>query len=430
MTENARDPFAPPPLPADLRERAEAAGWPAELIEKAQALRVPRRFFEWWVTHGDFGLERAQWGIRHWDRLTFGHLRGRDATLLDNDRFAELWDNAPERIGDWEITVERRPNAFAQFVLQDNVSIPVIEDNGLLVACVVWAHVNVIVGGQRLAVHCGQGLRVHQAFRGEGYGNVVRAVGRPVSFRPTDGQFHYVRSQNYAAIDFFKHTTPSVVAGSPEREGDVPGISVTVQQYPRRPHKRGGTGIRLAQRSDVRRCVSLTNRTHRGYDLFRPRSEQELELRLDSGYWGERPAGWAPVYGWDDFWVVEDGGRIVACGGLWDRGRDIRERWRNHWTNEERTVSYTALLDFGFERGREDAMARLIEHFIGEADRLGRDFLIAPLEQFPRVAALLEHCAPVPETRALGWLRWGPDGEDIVPPQPAIARPFTDLSYW
>lgn len=292
------------------------------------------------------GLERAQWGIRHWDRLTFGHLRGRDATHLDNDRFAELWFNAPEQISDWEITVERSPDAFAQFKLQDHVAVPVIEDNGLLVACCVWAHLNVIVGGKRLSVHCGEGLQVHKDFRGEGYGNLVRAVGRPVWFRPTSAQFHYVRSQNYAAIDFVKHTTPAVVAGSPERQGDVPGISVTVQQYAGRPYKGKARGIRPVALTDIRCCVSLINSTHRGYDLFRPRTEQELELRLDGGYWGARPTDWTCVYGWDEYFVVEEAGRIVACGtgaaifantgGTWRRANSGPSAPRRCWTSASR----------------------------------------------------------------------------------------------
>lgn len=75
-------------------------------------------------------------------------------------------------------------------------------------------------------------------------------------------------------------------------------------------------------------------------------------------------------------------------------------------------------------------MARLIGYFIGETDRLGRDFLVTPLEQFPRVAATLDRFEPVLETRAMGWLLWDENGGDVVPPDPQIARPFTDLMYW
>ena len=48
----------------------------------------------------------------------------------------------------------------------------------------------------------------------------------------------------------------------------------------------------------------------------------------DEHFWGERPDFYRGVYGWSDYRVLEENGRITACAGLWDRGRDVRERWR------------------------------------------------------------------------------------------------------
>ena len=95
----------------------------------------------------------------------------------------------------------------------------------------------------------------------------------------------------------------------------------------------------------MERCVELINRTHAGRDLFRPYTAEFLADRLDEGFWGARPPGWVPVYRWEDMRVIERGGEIVACAGLWDRGRDLRERWRHRETGDERTISTAALLD-------------------------------------------------------------------------------------
>ncbi len=97
--------------------------------------------------------------------------------------------------------------------------------------------------------------------------------------------------------------------------------------------------------------------------------------------------------------MVEEEGRVVACAGLWDRGRDVRERWRHKLTGEERAITVTALMDFGFEAGHERSMVRLIAYLIGETDRLGRDYLLAALQHLPRVSALLEDYKPIEETR-------------------------------
>src|SRR2546428_6124361 len=255
---------------ADLKPAWIANGWPEDLLQTALGLRIPRRQVQWWLAQGGRGLERARQWIPQLIQLTPATIVGREATLLDNDRFSDLWANAPEEIGDWEITVERAPNAFAQFQLQENVSIPVLEERGILLACVIWAAHNVIVAGRRLTVHCGIGLRVRREGRGKGYGNLVRAVLRPAWYPYTSGQFHYMRSQNYAAVDFFKHTSPSVVASSPPRADDVPGIPVTVHQYPARDLAQLGEGVRSAQPSDLGQCVELINGTHSGQDLFCP----------------------------------------------------------------------------------------------------------------------------------------------------------------
>ena len=68
----------------------------------------------------------------------------------------------------------------------------------------------------------------------------------------------------------------------------------------------------------------------------------------------------------------------------------MREVWRHKETGEVRSFDCTALLDFGYAEGREDAMLRLIQHFIGLTHDLGRSYLVAPLEQLPDLAGKAE----------------------------------------
>jgi hypothetical protein len=191
----------------------------------------------------------------------------------------------------------------------------------------------------------------------------------------------------------------------------------------------GSASIRQPQASDISRCVELINRTHQGLDLFATYDSRSFEMRLLGGAWGKQPSH-RYVYGWQDFFVVEDEDGIQACGGLWDRGRDIRERWYNGKTGEESTSSVTALLDFGHAEGQEVALANLVRYFINRTKLLGRDRLLVPLQQLPAVADLLADCQPEIETRALGWFLWDENGADIRPPRPAVERPYTDLAYW
>lgn len=412
--------------PDDLKAAAEKRGWPDGLLQRALDLRVPREVIERWLAMPWTNVESVQLRLKWHERLTFGTLRGREATLADNEAFADLFANAPEEVGEWEIFTERGPNAFAQFRLQENVNVLVIEEQGLLIAACSFSHRKTIVGGRRVVVRYGQALRVRKEYRRQGYGDQVRSLPWGVfAARNAHGQYDIMRSQNFAVVNWWKKYVPDFFDDVPQREGEVPGIPVTVFQYPARAFRDDAGGIRRVRPADVSRCVGLINRTHRGLDLFRPYTQDFLQNRLDDGVWGELSTeswhrAWPRVYSWDDYYVLEERGRVVACAGLWDRGRDMRDRWRHQETGEEKVISTTSALDFGYEQGHEASMARLIGFLISETHRLGRDYLAIPLDQLPALATELEPYGPLPETRAL---RWG-----LAEPQ--ITRPHIDLSYW
>jgi hypothetical protein len=414
------DPFAPPPIPDDLQRAWRQRDLPQDLLTRAAKLRslnVPRGFLAWGGENAHNVPKRLDWE----ERLKFGDLRGREATQADVDQFSELMANSPEDVGEWEITTERGPNPFAQFRLQENVNVLVLELRGLLIACCSFTHRNTYVAGRPFTVRYGQALRVHRDFRRQGYGDLVRMLGWGIgAARPSNPQYDIMRTQNFAVVGWWEKYVPDFWEDVPKKEGEVPGNRVTVLQVPPRTFGGPKRGIRKVRREDVAACVRLINRTHKGLDFFRPYSAHFLEGRLDDGYWGERPPMWPKVYDWDDYYVLEEEGRIVACGGLWDRGRDARDVWRHKETGEEKVITSTSVLDFGFARGREESLARLLGFLNGETYKLGRTFTGVPLQHLPKVARQLERYEPLEETRAL---RWGLR-------EPQVTRAYIDLAYW
>jgi Acetyltransferase (GNAT) family len=413
---------------AAIARIARERGWPAELAERMTALKLLPSTLDSWAWFG-LSPQQAAAQLAWHERMTIGDLRGRDVAFTDNDAFAALWADSPEEIGEWEVTVERGPDAFAQFKLQENVHLPVLSLGGELVACCGFSRRNVLIQGRRVSVLYGQALRVRRAYRRKGYGDQVRRLGgSPAIGRPAIGQYDLMRTQNYAVVSWWKKFVPSSYENVPESEGRVPGSQVTISQFPAQPCADSDARIRPARREDIAACAAIINRTHAGMDLFRPYSAEWLESVLDEGFWSDRgksgpnPAldWWKPVYSWRDYFVVEERGRIAACGGLWDRGRDMRERWRRRGGDQERVVAIAALLDFGYAEGAEPAMAALLSRFIGRAHELGRDYLAAPIDHLPALRAAMEAMRPEPDTRALRWTL----------KDPAIVRPYTDLRYW
>ncbi|MGH7860484.1 MAG: hypothetical protein ACREQY_24400, partial [Candidatus Binatia bacterium] len=246
----------------------------------------------------------------------------------------------------------------------------------------------------------------------------------------TQGQWFYIRSQNSAAVEWMNALNPEFLSSAPQRSDDVPGTEVFVLQYPSRMYQGDASGIRLVSESDLPACVDLINRTHVTCDLFTPYTVEGLGFELNERLRGRRPNWWGQHYGWPNYHVLEEEGRILACAGLWDKGANVRERWRLKATGDEKLIDATALIDFGFAEGREDAMVRLISCLIGKSAELGRGYLVAPLQYLPEVAEQLEQHEPVPERRGLLWRTFGDDFEQMPVADPPMTRPFSDLRYW
>ncbi|HTO54110.1 MAG TPA: hypothetical protein VMR50_12040 [Myxococcota bacterium] len=407
--------------PAELRELLRARGVSDALLERALARGVPVQSLWGWANWRKLDSADLEQLIGWHERFTTGDLRAREVTQGDNDAFCELWASSPEELGKLEITVLRGPDAFAQFRLQQKVHLHVIADGNVLIASCGWSRRNVEIAGQRVSVSYGQALRVHRDYRRQGWGDAVRCFSRAMNTAlPDVGQYDIMRSGNFAVVDWWKKHVPGFFTNTPQREGEVPGLPVAVTQIPVQAVTAGDARIRPGVPDDLGQCVALLNRTHRGLDLYRPHSEEHLADQLDEGYWGPRAPWYPTVYGWKDFFVLEHAGRIRACAGLWDRGRDLRERIRERESGAERILSGTALLDWGFAEGAEDAMVELVGALAARSRALGRDFLSAPLDHQPELAKRLESLEPGLETR---YLRWGN-------PELPIARPYTDLRYW
>ncbi len=419
MTATVETIFPPFPLPVGLAEKAVGRGWPPELVQRFVNIGMSARRIEEALDQGMPAKDAEHW-VTMRERLTFGTIQSRIAMSNDADALVALFADSSEAIGDWDVTVERGPDPFAQFKLQEEAYIRLTMDRGIAVAASAVARLSTYVGGKKLMVRCTQAFRVRNECRGQGLASLNQEVGRPDYQEWTHGQFYYIRPQNEQSIQWLRHQGIS----EQRTAGDVPGILASVTLLPTRPFDADPTGIRRARRSDVGRCAALINAAHAGRDLFRPLMASTLKQRLDGYAWAD--VGLTRVYGWDDYRVVEEDGRVVACAGLWDRGRDIREVWRNRVTGETKVLESGAVLDLGFEPGHEAALARLLRYLLGESQRLGRTHLMVWLQHLPAVESLLEELEPGADRRGLQWRTYATPGR----PDPPMIRPHIDLRYW
>ena len=206
-------------------------GWPGDLLARARQLHISEEYMQRWF-RWDATLERAQEEVTWAERLQEGSIRFRQLTFADNEAFCELWANSPEQIGDWDVTVERGPDGFASFELQERPVLNGLFDEGVMVACVSFSLRHTIVGGQRISVRFGQAMRVHNAHRGKAYAHWVRSLPWAIGINlPTRVQYDYIRARNMTMEKWNKKFMPEI-GSVPKREDDVPGVPVTVLQIP------------------------------------------------------------------------------------------------------------------------------------------------------------------------------------------------------
>ena len=416
----------PPEPPPHLAAKVAEAGWPDGLFERMRALRRNWGEIEAWVDSGFPTLEMIEAWVPQEEALLASTLAVRQAGWDDNDLLADLCANSPERVGDWNVVVERGPFAFAQFRLQEHAHVVVVEDRRVGLGMVSRSLRNSYIAGERTSVHFISGWRVREGFRGLGISNLLLNGAGPghgffgVSF------YWYVRLENQDRTWVDKVT--SDMADRPDGwEVATDKLTATVTHYVDPTQGQPSRRVRPATASDLAACCALINRTHAGLDLFRPYSEEFLEGRLDDPNWGPKPAFIDHVYGWDDFRVVEEDGEIVACGGLWDRGRDLRERWVHRETDEEHVLEPTALMDFGFAESHDAAMVELVEHFLATTADRGRSSMMVPFEQLPTLITACGHLESRPETRELQTM---PFASPDLTVEVNVTKPYTDLAYW
>lgn len=403
---------------SELGERARAKGWPDGMLARAQALLLPHEI-EFHLSADAWPLDELQRELDARVRTAKGPFRIREMNIRDTSAFSELWAHAPEKLGKWTVTVERSPNSLAQFQLHEDCSITVLEEGGALYACTAWSNRNVLIGGARVPVHVAHSMRVHESRRGEGFADLVRRYPRrAMPAKANMGQFMYVRPDNANVLGFLGKVANHVFGAV-----GAAGIRTVVSHLSPRPFDDDTRGIRNARREDLDACAALINRTHGRFDLFDPYTAETLAVRLAQRY-PENPPPFVPhVYGWPDFYVLEDNDSIKACAGLWDRGRDVREVWRAS-DGEVRTLAVTNLLDFGYAEGAERSMTRLIGYLLGKTADLGRTSLVVPLDRLPSLA---QACAPFEPRHEERTFEWTPFVREL--PR-TIPEPYTDLRFW
>lgn len=289
----------------------------------------------------------------------------REATKDDNEALIALEWLCSQQFNDEITSLDRKPDFFVKPDLQGNAHIWVAEVGEKLIGIHAGAFHHTLVKGERIPTVYLYDMRVHPDFRRHGVAiELMHAAEKASVEMGARLWFLYIRKGNDPSIGLSNKY-------GMRRLGEVVNMSIETPglEYLNHP------SVRRASRGDALRIVHLINRTHSSFDLYIPHSVEYLNDRLAR----------VKDYSWNDMYVLEKQGRIVACAGLWDKGASERVYVYHALDNKEKTLDAKIVLDWGFEKGEEDSMGNILQHLLGEAARSGKNRLQLWLDPFPEI---------------------------------------------
>ena len=168
--------------------------------------------------------------------------------------------------------------------------------------------------------------------------------------------------------------------------------------------------IERINKNDIPDVVSLINDYYTGRAHFVPYTPESFESYLNG----------IPAYGLENFWVVKDEGKIVACAGLWDwsvLGNMCYTIEPHIWEVMRGVLGFLSLFgkmpkipaegeyfkvhyvtDHAFEPKSSDAMSNLIGYFNNVLFDAKRDFFVAQLDPNDSLFGIIKKFKPQIDT--------------------------------
>ena len=215
----------------------------------------------------------------------------------DNAALLEIEKFCPQGNEQYAWGADRSPDIIARYQLYDNWKVLVAEDNGKIAGWVGWTIKRNHIRGEPY-VYLAE-IMVDPHFRRKGIATrLVKEVEKNAMEIGSSYVYCYIFEPNDASKALFKKLGYSHME-------DIKSHALSA-------YKKAGIArdfeIERINKNDIREAVSLINTYYAGRTHFIQYTPESFESQVSR----------IPAYGLENFWVVKDKGKIVACAGLWD----------------------------------------------------------------------------------------------------------------
>jgi len=193
--------------------------------------------------------------------------------------------------------VDKSPDIIARYRMYDNWKVLVAEEDGKIAGWTGWAVKHYPAQGWKYVYLIE--LMINPQFRRKGIGTkLVTEAEKNVRESGCGHIYCYIIETNEASRGLFKK-----LGYSKMRDIKICAISAYKKAKIEQRFK-----IERINKGDMGEAVSLINEYYAGRAHFVPYTPESFESYVNR----------IPAYGLENFWVVKEEGKIVACAGLWD----------------------------------------------------------------------------------------------------------------
>ncbi|MGH2558471.1 MAG: GNAT family N-acetyltransferase [Thermomicrobiales bacterium] len=210
-------------------------------------------------------------------------------------------ERTPQRATGFDFTVVNVPDFFARARLYEQATVFIVEEHGRIAGSAACAIRDVLIDGRPYRVAYEFQYFTAAQYQGRGVARQLHAhIEDHLIRHGVELTTAITSDNNQASIRLF------------EGHGFLRHRALDLHLVAVVPHidMRSDLPIRRATAGDLPAVARLINLTWGRHDLFAPTSPDELSAQI------ERALGQAP----GDVLVLEEGGDIVACAGVWDWG--------------------------------------------------------------------------------------------------------------
>jgi len=318
---------------------------------------------------------------------------GDNAAMLDIEKLC------PQGNEKYAMGMDKSPDAVARYKVYDNWGVLAAEEEGRVAGWIGWTVKHHPVKGRRY-VYLTE-VNVHPEFQRKGIATkLVMDVEKNAQKIGSDYVYCYIWEVNDASKALFGKLGYSNL-------GDFKSCGTPVYKKVRIAQK---FNIGRISKKDIGDVINLINNYYKGRTHFMPYTPESFKSYVNG----------IPAYGLENFWVVKDEGKIVACAGLWDSSvlgdiyfTKVPFTWKvmggilgflSIFTKmpkmpaEGEYIKTYYITDHAFDHKSPDAMLNLIAYFNNILLDAKRDFFGTGLDPSDPLPEVIKKLSPQIET--------------------------------